>query len=81
MEEKDLRIWFDREGDLLEIEPKKTFIDVGNDIFVRLNHEGNITGFIILNAIKRKTKMRWKASSKNNLFENKGIISTFSENI
>jgi uncharacterized protein YuzE len=62
MEEKALRIWFDPEGDLLEIgqtKPAKGFFrDVGDDIFVRVDHEGNITGFAILNATKRMTRIR-----------------------
>ncbi len=31
---------------------------MGDDIFVRVDHEGNITGFAILNATKRMTKIR-----------------------
>jgi uncharacterized protein YuzE len=62
MEEKALRIWFDPEGDLLEVgqtKPAKGFFrDVGDDIFVRVDHEGNITGFAILNATKRMTRIR-----------------------
>ena len=62
MEEKTLRLWFDPEGDLLEIgqtRPAKGFFrDVGNDIFVRVDHEGNITGFVVLNATKRMAKIR-----------------------
>ncbi len=62
MEEKALRIWFDPEGDLLEIgqtKPSKGFFrDSGDDIFIRVDEEGNITGFVILNATKRMAKMR-----------------------
>ena len=62
MEEKPLRIWFDPEGDLLEIgqtKPSKGFFrDMGDDIFIRVDQEGNITGFLILNATKRMTKIR-----------------------
>ena len=29
-----------------------------DDVFVRVDHEGNITGFAILNATKRMTKIR-----------------------
>lgn len=62
MEEKALRMWFDPEGDLLEIgqtKPAKGFFrDVGDDIFVRVDHEGNITGFVILNATKGMIKIR-----------------------
>jgi len=62
MEEKVLRLWFDPKGDLLEIgrtKPVKGFFrDAGDDIFVRVDHEGNITGFVILNATKRMAKIR-----------------------
>ena len=62
MEEKTLRIWFDPEGDLLEIgqtNPTKGFFrDVGDDIFIRVDQNGNITGFAILNATKRMAKIR-----------------------
>ena len=62
MEEKALRLWFDSEGDLLEIgqtRPSKGFFrDVGDDIFVRVDDKGRITGFVVLNATKRMTKIR-----------------------
>jgi uncharacterized protein YuzE len=62
MEEKALRIWFDPEGDMLEIgqtKPKRGFFrDVGDDVFVRVDPERNITRFIIFNATKRMTKIR-----------------------
>jgi len=62
VEEKPLRIWFDPEGDVLEIgetKPTKGFFrDMGDDIFIRVDQEGNITGFLILNATKRMTKIR-----------------------
>ena len=62
MEEKPLKIWFDPEGDVLEIgetKPTKGFFrDMGDDIFIRVDQEGNITGFLILNATKRMTKIR-----------------------
>jgi len=62
MEEEALRIWFDPEGDLLEIgqtKPAKGFFkNGGDDIFVRVDQGGNITGFVILNATKRMAKIR-----------------------
>lgn len=62
MEEKALRVWFDPEGDMLEIgqtKPEKGFFrDAGDDIFVRVDLDGNVTGFAILNATKRMTKIR-----------------------
>jgi uncharacterized protein YuzE len=46
VEEKTLRIWFDPEGDLLEIgqtKPTKGFFrDVGDDIFIRVGAGGGI---------------------------------------
>ena len=67
---------FDREGDLLGIGQTKLtkgfFRDIGDDIFVRVNHEGKIVGFVILNATKRMTKnKRCKASSRSSLFQKK----------
>ncbi|HLE75758.1 MAG TPA: DUF2283 domain-containing protein [Candidatus Bathyarchaeia archaeon] len=62
MEEEALKIWFDPEGDLLEIgqtKPTKGFFrDVGDDVFVRVDCKGNITGLLILNATKRMAKIR-----------------------
>lgn len=53
---------FDREGDLLGIGQIKLtkgfFRDVGDDIFVRVSHEGKIVGFVIHNLTKRMTKIR-----------------------
>jgi len=53
---------FDREGGLLGIGQTKLtkgfFRDVGDDIFVRVNHEGKIVGFVIHNLTKRMTKTR-----------------------
>jgi uncharacterized protein YuzE len=62
MEQKHLRIWFDPEGDVLEVgfaRPQKGFFkDVGDDIFVRVDQRGNVSGFAILNATKRTNKIR-----------------------
>jgi len=62
LEEESLRVWFDPEGDLLEVgsgKPKKGFFkDVGDDIFVKVDKEGNVLGFAILNVTKRKKKTR-----------------------
>ena len=53
---------FDREGDLLGIGQTKLtkgfFRDVGDDISVRVSHEGKIVGFVIHNLTKRMTKIR-----------------------
>ena len=62
MEKEPLRVWFDPEGDLLEVElgkPKKGFFkDLGDDVFLRVDMKGNVLGFAILNATKRMKKLR-----------------------
>ena len=62
MEKETLRVWFDPEGDLLEVElgkPRKGFFrDVGDDVFLRVDEKGNVIGFAILNATKRMKKVR-----------------------
>lgn len=62
MEKEPLRVWFDPEGDLLEVElgkPKKGFFkDMGDDVFLRVDMKGNVLGFAILNATKRMKKLR-----------------------
>jgi uncharacterized protein YuzE len=62
LEEEPLRVWFDSEGDLLEVElgkPKKGFFkDMGDDVFLRVDMKGNVLGFAILNATKRMKKLR-----------------------
>jgi len=54
LEKESLRVWFDPEGDLLEVElgkPRKGFFrDVGDDVFLRVDMKGNVLGFAILNA-------------------------------
>ena len=62
MEKESLRVWFDPEGDLLEVEvgkPRKGFFrDVGDNVFLRVDMKGNVLGFAILNATKRMKKVR-----------------------
>jgi len=62
LEKEALRVWFDPEGDLLEVElgkPRKGFFrDVGDDVFLRVDMKGNVIGFAILNATKRMKKVR-----------------------
>jgi len=62
LEKEPLKVWFDPEGDLLEVElgkPKKGFFrDMGEDVFLRVDMEGNVLGFAILNATKRMKKLR-----------------------
>ena len=62
MEKESLRVWFDPEGDLLEVElgkPRKGFFkDMGDDVFLRVDAKGNVIGFAILNVTKRMKKVR-----------------------
>jgi len=62
LEKESLRVWFDPEGDLLEVEvgkPRKGFFrDIGDDVFLRVDEKGNVLGFAILNATKRMKKVR-----------------------
>jgi len=62
LEKESLRVWFDPEGDLLEVEvgkPRKGFFrDIGDDVFLRVDMKGNVLGFAILNATKRMKKVR-----------------------
>jgi uncharacterized protein YuzE len=62
LEKEPVRVWFDPEGDLLEVElgkPRKGFFrDVGDDVFLRVDEKGNVIGFAILNATKRMKKVR-----------------------
>lgn len=62
MEKEPLRVWFDPEGDLLEVElgkPRKGFFrDLGDDVFLRVDEKGKVLGFAILNATKRMKKVR-----------------------
>jgi uncharacterized protein YuzE len=57
--ELDAKVWFDAEGDLLEVtfEDKKGFykpLNEESDILVRVDEEGNVIGFMILNVSKHK---------------------------
>jgi uncharacterized protein YuzE len=62
LEKEPLRVWFDPEGDLLEVglgKPKKGFFkDMGEDVFLRVDMKGNVLGFAILNTTKRMKKLR-----------------------
>ena len=62
MEKEPVRVWFDPEGDLLEVElgkPRKGFLkDAGDDVFVRVDTKGSIIGFVILNVTKRPKKAK-----------------------
>ena len=56
-----LRVWFDQEGDLLEVgfmKKKGIMRNMGDDIFLRLDQKGNVLGFAVLNATKRFEKIK-----------------------
>lgn len=47
-----LSVWFDEEGDFLEItldHEEGFFNDLGNGVFERVDEEGNTIGFAVLN--------------------------------
>lgn len=62
MEQEALKVWFDPEGDMLEValgRPRKGFFkEAGDDVYVRIDERGNVSGFTILNATKRIKKIR-----------------------
>ena len=67
-----MKVWFDPEGDLLEVElgkPRKGFFkDAGEDAFIRVDTKGNVIGFAILNVTKRKKGKRSRLANKSILF-------------
>lgn len=51
-----LSVWFDEEGDFLEVSlnhEKGSFNDLGNGVFERVNEDGETIGFAILNVDSR----------------------------
>jgi len=47
-----IKVWYDREGDFLEIifkEAKGYFREVAEDVYERVDEEGNLIGFAIFN--------------------------------
>ncbi len=51
-----VKVWYDKEGDFLEVtfrETKGYMRDIGDDIFERVDEQGKIIGFAILNFSKR----------------------------
>jgi len=61
--EKRMSVWWDREGDFLEIiigKPRKGFVkELGNDIFLRVDAKNQKPiGFSILNFTKHFGKMK-----------------------
>ena len=54
-----LRVWYDKEGDFLEVtfrEAKGYLRDLGDDIFERVDEQGQVIGFAIFNFSKRDQK-------------------------
>ncbi len=54
-----IRVWFDPEGDLLEVTLKRGrgfFKHLEDDALIRVNKEGEVLGFMILNVTKREPK-------------------------
>ena len=58
--EKKLRVYFDSEGDFLEVAYAQDevgyFKDAGDDLFLRINRRGEVMGFALFNASKRRGK-------------------------
>ena len=58
--EKEIRVWYDKEGDYLEVlfEKKKGYFkETGNDaVMEKVDDEGNVIGFSILKVSALKEK-------------------------
>ncbi len=51
-----MKVWYDQEGDFLEIifrDTKGYMRDLGDDIFERIDERGKVIGFAIFNFSKR----------------------------
>ena len=57
-----MKVWFDPQGDLLEVQlgkPRKGYFkDAGDDVFLRVDTAGNVIGFAILNVTKRQKQAK-----------------------
>ena len=54
-----LKVWFDEEGDFLEVtfvKRKGYFRSIGPDIFERVDAKGKVVGFAIFNFLKHDRK-------------------------
>lgn len=52
----NMRVWYDKEGDFLEVtfrDVKGYMRDLGDDIFERVDEQGKVIGFAIVNFSKR----------------------------
>jgi len=53
----NVRVWFDREGDFLEVrfvEAEGYFREIAEDVLERVDKEGNVSGFAIFNVTRRE---------------------------
>ena len=58
---QQLSVWYDREGDYLEVtfdDRKGHFKDIGDDLFLRIDQEGRVIGFAILNFSKQALTLK-----------------------
>jgi|YNPNPStandDraft_1061719.scaffolds.fasta_scaffold80193_3 uncharacterized protein YuzE len=61
MAKQQMSIWYDREGDYLEVtfaNRKGYFKDAGDDVFLRVDRKGRVIGFAILNVTKQTQLMQ-----------------------
>ncbi len=52
----NVRVWYDKEGDYLEVAFSKTkgyFQEVGDDLYERVDEQGRLIGFAVFNFSKR----------------------------
>jgi len=58
MERKQIKVWYDSEGDYLEVifeQKAGYFRATGNDqVMERVDEEGNVLGFSVLNEVRSK---------------------------
>ncbi|MCS6937221.1 MAG: DUF2283 domain-containing protein [Candidatus Bipolaricaulota bacterium] len=61
MAKQGISVWYDREGDYLEItfaNRKGYFKDAGEDLFIRVDQKERVIGFAILNFSKQTQLLR-----------------------
>jgi uncharacterized protein YuzE len=54
-----MKVWFDEEGDFLEMtfaDRKGSFREIGPDLYERVDARGNVIGIAIFNFLKRDRK-------------------------
>lgn len=55
----NLSVWYDEEGDYLELTREETegfFVDLGDGVFKRVDEDGDTIGFAVLNVSSRKER-------------------------